>query len=197
MLQFQAESAQRTKIRDAAADFDIAATVTDRWASKEERERAVMRLKEEARKEEERKRIRVVDLDLEKLGFNEASLPDDPPKPAKVVIPTNFAREDPVVKAAEPEDEDIGRIRRNPTIAAPPIFIPPGSVAKPKARKKMIWEKSKETPESEPAKPVVRAERQRKGGGKWARIQHELDPGGFDFGDDVDDILEGTEVDCG
>lgn len=209
MLQFQRESAQRTRIHDAAADFDPNAVVTDRWASKEEREKAILKLKEEKRREEEKRRVRVVDLDLGKLTLSEGKLPQEEDKPKRPVIPTNRKMDEPeegaIVAQESSQDQDRGeRIRRNPNLVAPPVFIPSAKAPPPRAKKHLIWEKKEDKEDAAPApqKNLVRVERKAKGG-KWSRIQHELAPGGVDFEfeagglDEEEGRREGTETDCG
>ena len=65
LIDFQANSAARTLVRDNAADFDVASDQFNKWASAEERALAVLKLQEKEKMEEEEKKRRVITLDIE------------------------------------------------------------------------------------------------------------------------------------
>ncbi|KAI9015503.1 putative zinc finger motif, C2HC5-type-domain-containing protein [Hyaloraphidium curvatum] len=213
MLRFQRESAQRTVVKDAAADFDPRSVIGDRWATKQEKERALLRLKEEQRREEEKRRVRVIDLDLEKMAISAGKLPDEP-RPIKG-IPTNFpSKEEAPEREAELEPRDKLRSLKNPSLAQAPVYIPPENAAPAsRPKKELVWQKRAAKEDggdrpagAEPAAPAPGPQKNdrkqhRKGKkGGWARVQHDLGPGGVDYeggASEAEGGVEGTETECG
>lgn len=65
LLDYQINSAQRTRVLDTAADYDIGDGQFNKWTSAEERAMAISRLHDAKQQEEDIKRRRIITLDLE------------------------------------------------------------------------------------------------------------------------------------
>ncbi|KAI9201918.1 uncharacterized protein BJ171DRAFT_601279 [Polychytrium aggregatum] len=64
LLSYQRDGARRTKVHDVAGDFDYERKAADKWSSAEERALALKKAYELRQREEDRKRNRIISIDL-------------------------------------------------------------------------------------------------------------------------------------
>ncbi|KAJ3060365.1 hypothetical protein HDU98_003673 [Podochytrium sp. JEL0797] len=65
LLDYQRNSTARTRVFDTASDFDFQSDAQNKWLTAEERATALLNLKEQERLEQERKKSRVISIDLQ------------------------------------------------------------------------------------------------------------------------------------
>ncbi|KAJ3009908.1 UNVERIFIED_CONTAM: Activating signal cointegrator 1 [Siphonaria sp. JEL0065] len=65
LLDYQRNSTARTRVFDTASDFDFQSDVQNKWLTAEERAIALKNMKEQERLEQERKKSRVISIDLQ------------------------------------------------------------------------------------------------------------------------------------
>ncbi|ORY45226.1 hypothetical protein BCR33DRAFT_196792 [Rhizoclosmatium globosum] len=73
LLDYQRNSTARTRVFDTASDFDFQSDSQNKWLTAEERAQALKNLKEQQRLEEERKRSRVISIDLQSRSVKQES----------------------------------------------------------------------------------------------------------------------------
>jgi hypothetical protein len=119
LLEYDRNSSQRTRVIDVATDFDQA-QLYNKWKSAEERALLLKQIQQKEKAEEERKRARVLVLDLE----NKRAVIQQPPA---VEIPLETTE-----KAPEPtRDANSTGAYRNPAISRGAlVFLPTGKSRK-------------------------------------------------------------------
>jgi hypothetical protein len=124
LLEFDKNSAERTRVRDNAADYDVGADEYNRWATPEERGLAVKARSEKEAREEEARKQRVITIDLEKkIAFVEKPIQD-----------LNVKKKKPVAK-----EEFTGGLPRNPHLTLKPLtYIPQNLNAKLKKKPHVV-----------------------------------------------------------
>ncbi|KAJ3189775.1 hypothetical protein HDU85_000059 [Gaertneriomyces sp. JEL0708] len=130
LLDFQRNSAARTKVHDEASDFDFQQQASNKWLSAEERADAQAKAREHERQQEEQKRRRVITLDL----VNKRVLTEKvSPKKSVTVAPQDIA---PARLPTPPPDPGSTGQFRNPTLNVPaPVFVAAADVPQPVAPK--------------------------------------------------------------
>ncbi|KAJ3290437.1 hypothetical protein HK104_006790 [Borealophlyctis nickersoniae] len=117
LLDFQRNSAARTRVHDTASDFDYDSDVRNKWLTAEERALALKKAHEQRRIEEEQKRRRVISIDL----VNKRVIDATPPPPSKA---RDEEAKPPRPPSPPPDPGSSGQFR-NPYLNAPaPVFVP-------------------------------------------------------------------------
>ncbi|KAJ3053935.1 hypothetical protein HK097_003008 [Rhizophlyctis rosea] len=187
LLDFQRNSAARTRVHDQASDFDYTSDISNQWLSSEERALATKRAQEQRRLDEEQKRRRVISIDLVNKRVVDAT-PRNVPQPKK---------EEPAARPpTPPQDPRSSGQFRNPYLNTPaPVFVPvPIKKAEEKSistlrRKKLANAQEEKAPPA--AKQTQKKDLPSRADGKNSRERRAIRRLQHDFADAADFAVSG------
>ncbi|KAI8828424.1 hypothetical protein BJ741DRAFT_626458 [Chytriomyces cf. hyalinus JEL632] len=126
LLDYQKNSTARTRVFDSASDFDFNSDAQNKWLTAEERGLALKKAKEQEKLEEERKKARVISIDLQSrrvvlekvesaASFRNRSYEEE----------VHISRENSPAFQEAPNAPGSTGLFQNPTLRIIPKFIPP------------------------------------------------------------------------
>ncbi|KAI9330984.1 hypothetical protein BDR26DRAFT_824679 [Obelidium mucronatum] len=149
LLDYQRNSTARTRVFDTASDFDFQSDVQNKWLTAEERAIALKNLKEQERLEEERKKSRVISIDLQnRRVIHEPSLPNSTGLPDRRQLSYEAAKSSSIFNSHAAHEQNVHSedasavvssltsepgstgLFLNPTVRIAPKYIPPTPPAK-------------------------------------------------------------------
>ncbi|KAJ3046318.1 hypothetical protein HDV00_000132 [Rhizophlyctis rosea] len=135
LLDFQRNSAARTRVHDISSDFDYNADISNQWLTAEERALATRKAQEQRKAEEEQKRRRVISIDLVNKRVVDAT-PRNIAKPKKEEVAT------PRPPSPPADPRSTGQFR-NPYLNTPAPQYVPVSLKKDDTRSKSTLQQKK------------------------------------------------------
>ncbi|KAI8815387.1 hypothetical protein BJ742DRAFT_703289 [Cladochytrium replicatum] len=210
LLEYDRNSAARTRVHDLASDFDYQSAIGDKWLSQEERALAVKAARDAEQAEEERRRTRTLTIDLENRTVREVA-PTSAPRVSEVLAKATKENVRPPPPSISRSDNTAkGGAFFNPNLRKAPTFVVVRISEKQKdeahltmaQRKKLGSAKATTTVKAQISNPNARGT-EKPNAAKWAalkrrrggRVQHELSASGDGF--DGYDSLDVAEPECG
>ncbi|KAJ3104448.1 hypothetical protein HDU97_009233 [Phlyctochytrium planicorne] len=129
LLEYQRNSAVRTRVHDTASDFDVGSDASNIWLTSEERAVALKQAQESRKKDEEQKKRRIITLDLGKKKVYSVDASEYVPPPIEKKVIPDFFPSDTTSSSAqekanlEPVEAGSTGLFRNPHLHFVPKFV--------------------------------------------------------------------------